>query len=69
VSDWRVVQYFAQGSTFMLRSRFSAVRIVHRSGERAARSSCHAIGIDTVAPVRARVENAATEVLVRLFLR
>lgn len=43
--------------------------IVKRSGRSRGESSSQAMGTDTGAPGRARAENAATEVAVRLFRR
>ena len=63
--SWAAAQYSRHGSTRIRLRRFGTVVNVHRSGG-VSRSS-QSIGIDTLAPGLARGENAAIEVLVRLF--
>jgi hypothetical protein len=56
-----------QGSVLRRFNRCGTVSSVHRSA--LAPSSRHSNGIETMAPGRARGENAQTDVLVRLFRR
>lgn len=65
----RVLQYSAQGSRRCRASRPGVVCAVNEAGSTAGLSSRHASGMLIGARGLARVENAATEVLVRLFRR
>jgi len=60
-------QYSFHGSTRTRSRRRGTVRSVQLSG--GSRISFQPIGMETVAPGRARRENAQTDVLVRLFLK
>src|ERR1700733_5144478 len=53
----------------LLASRTAALRTVNSVGSKPALTAFQAMGIDTVAPGRARADNGATAVAVRSFLR
>jgi len=69
VSFCRAFPYPFQGSAFSFASRFGTVSTVKFPGFNDVRSSSHVIGVLTGAPARARVEYAAIDVFVRLFLK
>jgi hypothetical protein len=69
VSFCRAFQYPNQGSPLSFASRFGTVSTVKLAGFSEVRSSSHVIGVLTGAPARARVEYAAIDVFVRLFLK
>ena len=69
VSRCLFFQYSSHGSFRCRESLARVVSIVHCEGSSVGRSSSQRTGIETGAPGQARVEYAAMDVLVRLFLR